>query len=447
MKIKKLICWMSALFLAAGFLSFLPAQAVTFTPPDEIHSESALLINLDSDLVIYEKNPDKKMYPASLTKIMTAIVVLEHIEDLQGTMIEADGSIFDELYQSGASTADFRPWEIATASDLMYGMMLQSACEAASILAFHVGNGSVSAFVGMMNDKAAELGCENTHFSNAHGLFASDQYTTAADMAKITEYAINMPRFMEICNNPNYTLATTNKHSETRVVKHTNMMLDKNSRYYYAPTKGIKTGTLDESGRCLITEASKDGYNYLAITLGAPLVDAEGNNTRYDFEDHTNLYQWAFSDFAYQTLLKSDEEIGEVPVQFSNSEDYVLVSPAEDYTTLWQTSIDVSSIKQNITLKEDVMAPVKKGDILGSVELQLSGETMTTVDLIATAGRDRSLIKYNLYLAQQFLSSPWFKAAVIAVFILLLIYVSICSRVARKKRKKSRARRPRSRYN
>ena len=188
-KMKKLALIIVAA-LMMSVLSSVGVSALTFSPQNfSINSEAAYLVNLDTGMVIYEKNADKRLYPASLTKIMTAVLVLENVDDLENTMIEAPSYIFDELYGQNASTADFRPYETASAKDLMYGLMLQSACEAGSILGHHVG-GNVENFVLMMNEKAKELGCENTHFTNAHGLHDDNQYTTASDMAKIMEYAV-----------------------------------------------------------------------------------------------------------------------------------------------------------------------------------------------------------------------------------------------------------------
>lgn len=424
----------------------MPVAAVNFIPNCDVYSEAVLLVNLDNNVVLYEQNADKPMFPASLTKIMTAILALENISDLDNTMIEANPALFDELYLSGASTANFLPYEVASAKDLMYGMVMQSACEAASILAYHVGGGSVTSFVQMMNDKAAELGCTNTHFANAHGLFDESQHTTARDMALITQYAISLPRFMDIANTVQHTIPVSNKNLEPRTVRHTVKMLDKNSEYYYSPLRGVKTGTLDESGRCLITTATKDGYNYLLVTLNAPQETApDGKVVRYDFQDHRNLYQWAFDDFRYTTLLSADEEVDEVPVKFSSGNDYVLVSPASDYATLWQTSIDQTNLRRVVTLDEEVIAPVEKGQKLGTIELQLSGEAIVSVDLIATASVERSAWKYNLDLAKQFTSSAWFKIAVVVAVALVIgylaLYISSLRRQRRKKRRVKKSRR------
>ena len=427
-----------AVFMFLSFFSVLPAKAVSFTPDSEIYSEAAYLLNLDTGIVIYEKNPEKMQYPASLTKIMTAILALENIPDLDNTMITAPAYLFDELYQTGASTADFRPYETASAKDLMYGMILQSACEAASILADYVGQGSIPKFIEMMNTKAQELGATSTNFVNPHGLFDENQYTTARDMAIITQYAMKLSKFNEIANTVSYTIGPSNKHTESRTVTHTNLMLDqgRGGQYYYQYAKGIKTGTLDESGRCLVSTASKDGYNYLLVTLNAPQKDENGANKFYNFLDAITLYNWAFKYFQYTNILTTKEEIGQVPVQFSAGNDYVLVEAAEEYSTLWPSTLDLSAVQRVVTLEDQVVAPVQKGAKLGTLELRLSGETLTTVDLIARESLERSELDYNIYLAKQFMSSTWFKVGVAAVAALILLYIVVHISVNRKKRRK-----------
>lgn len=421
--------------LITSFLS-VKVNAITFPYDGELHSDAVYLVNLDTDTVIYEKNSDKMEYPASLTKIMTAILTLENIPDLKNTTIEAPSYIFDELYQVGASTADFRPYEIASAEDLMYGMMLQSACEAASILGDYVGQGSISNFVDMMNSKALELGATDTHFTNAHGLFDPEQYTTAKDIATITEYALTLPRFKEITNTYSYELAPTNKHSEPRTVVHTNFMLNKSSKYYYPYIQGIKTGTLDEAGRCLVTTASKDGYNYLCVVMGSPLYDEDGNKVFYNLEDTKNLYEWAFNDFSYKTILSDTEEIGEVSVNFSDDKEYVLVKPSEEFSLLWPSSIDESTVQRVIDLDEDVDAPVEKGQKLGTMKLMLSGEELKEVDLVSTDSVERSALKYNLYIAKQFTSSTWFKIAIGVVIVLIILYIAFLISINKKKKRR-----------
>ncbi len=443
----RLLCgFFAALIMLAAVCGAFPAKAsaITFTPNFTISSEAAVMINLDKDVTVYEKNPDKKMYPASLTKIMTAIVVLDHVEDLDNTVFEAPLVVFDELYGQGASSVGIERGEKTTVTDLMYSLLLKSACESAGILAYHVGGESIANFVDMMNTKAKEIGCTGTHFVNPHGLYDDDQYTNAKDMALIAKYAVeNYPKFVEIATSTEYEMQATNVHEAGWAhIYHTNNMLNRSSSYYYQYAKGLKTGTLDESGRNLITMGSRDGNNYLLVTMDSPLYDAEGNSVYYLYDDHKNLYEWAFENFEYKQLLQAGVEVSEIQVRFGDSNDFVRLVTADSYSCMWLSTVDTSRLKESINidtslLNEDgtVTAPVAKGQKFGTYTLSLSGEEICTVDLAAQDDVTLSQIAYNLDKAKQFISSGWFAAAAAIAGALIIIYIIIVS-VTKKKRKK-----------
>ncbi|MCD7729948.1 MAG: D-alanyl-D-alanine carboxypeptidase [Oscillospiraceae bacterium] len=440
---KKLCVFLAAMIFFAAVLP-IKSKAITFTPNFTINSEAAVLINLDKDITVYEKNPTKKLYPASLTKIMTAIIVLDNVTDLDNTTFEAPLVVFDELYGQGASAVGFSRGEIATVSDLMYSMLMYSACESAGILAYNVGGESIPNFVSMMNEKAAEIGCTGTNFVNPHGLFDSEQYTNARDMALIAKYAVeNYPKLVEIACTTEYTMGATNYQAEGwATIYHTNKMLSTGSDYYYQYARGIKTGTLDESGRNLVSMARKDGNNYLLVTMGAPMYDADGNTVNGQYEDQKNIYEWAFNNFSYEKILSTSQEITELPVTLGQDSDHVLLVPAEDFYTLWPSTLDVSALKTEIDtanyVGEDgsVTAPIEKGQKLGTYTLSLSGEVLCTVDLIAKDGVELSQIDYNLMKAKAFVDSFWFKLAAGVALLLIVAYVAVYAAAAKKRRKK-----------
>ncbi len=432
-----------AALIAFGIVSRIPASAVTFTPNFTVSSEAAVLINLDKDIVVYEKNPTKKMYPASLTKIMTAIVVLDHVEDLDNTTFEAPLVVFDELYGQGASSVGYSRGEVITVNDLMYSMLMASACESAGTLAYNVGGESIPNFIDMMNQKAAEIGCTGTNFVNPHGLYDDDQYTNAHDMALIAKYAVdNYPKFVEIATTAEYTLHATNYSPDGWLtIHHTNAMIQ-NGEFYYEPARGLKTGTLDESGRNLASMASKDGNNYLLVTMGAPMYDAEGNKANDQYTDQKNIYEWAFNTFSYEKILSSSDEITEIPVKLGDNAEHVLLVPSEDFYTLWPNTLDESSLKKEITtdgyVDADgaVTAPVTKGQVMGSYTLSLSGQTLCTVDLVAKDDVALSQLEYNIMKAKAFVSSPWFKLAAAIAVLLAAIYTAVYILATKKRRRK-----------
>lgn len=440
---KKLAVLLSVLLILPLFMP-IKTSAVTFTPNFVVNSEAAVLINLDKDVVVYEKNPTKKIYPASLTKIMTAIIVLDHVKDLDNTEFEAPLVVFDELYGQGASAVGFSRGEVATVTDLMYSMLMYSACESAGILAYNVGNESIPNFVDMMNEKAKEIGCTGTNFVNPHGLFDENQYTNARDIALIAKYAVeNYPKFVEIACTTEYTMKATNYQAEGwATIYHTNKMLRPSSDYYYQYARGLKTGTLDESGRNLASMARKDGNNYLLVTMGAPMYDADGNTVNGQFEDHKNIYEWAFENFSYEKILSTGQEITELPVKLGQDQDHVLLVPAEDFYSLWPKTLDTSNLKTEIdtsaALDEDgmVMAPIEKGQKLGTYTLSLSGEKLCTVDLVAKEGVELSRIDYNILKAKAFVNSFWFKLAAGIAVGLIVIYTVLLVIAAKKRRRR-----------
>lgn len=411
----------------------LQANAIVFTPSFEVYSHSAYMVNLNTKSVIYEKNADEEQMPASLVNIMTAIIVLENCEDTDSVSIEADDALYDEFedyeYQDDLRYAEIWNGDKLTVTEYLYAIMLTSSCEAANILADYFGNNSIEAFVNKMNEKAEEIGAVNTHFTNPHGLYDPDQVTTARDMAIITQYALTVPGFEEIATAGEYELKPQNSNSEHEgewVITHSNIIMSAASDYYLYGVKGIKTGNLQLCGRNIVTMGSSDGNKYLLILLGAPFYDEDGDSKYYHILDARNLMEWVFDNFSYQVLLPKDEEIAEISVSDSDGNGYVLIKPSREVSSLWYNDVDSTSIQRNITLAEDVVAPVKKGQKLGEIELKLSDEVIDVVDLVASSDVERSFLKFNLSMTKDFFSSRWFAVAIIASLLLSLIYLAFC---------------------
>ncbi len=447
---KRIIAFFMALLVAVSVsvTAFAEPETVQNSSPElgfEVNSEAVYLINYDSETILFEKNADKKMYPASLTKIMTAIIALENCENLE-TVVTAPSYIFDELFTLNVSNADIRHGEQIRMIDLLYALMLRSACEGASIIADYIGEGSISKFVEMMNAKALELGCENTHFANPHGLHNDNQYTTAKDMYKIVRYALDTyPVFKEISCSNSYRMPATNKHSEERVIYHTNTMMDERraGKYYYAPIKGIKTGTTDESGRNLISLATQDAYNYLLITMNAPMKYQNGDAIadNLSFVDAKQLYKWAFSKWSVQPIVNPTTPEGEVKVRLATEKDVVQVFPEKEIQKLLRNDIDISSLQKIKNLNESVDAPVKKGDVLGTMEIKLADEVLTTVNLVAGEDLDRNFFLFILDCIRKVFTSKWFKWGFVLLILFIGIYITYAVMYNKKRRKRRRRRR------
>lgn len=441
---KVISVFLSVCMIMALLMPSLTASAA-FEPDFEVSSESVLLIDMDSEKVLYSKNPDRICFPASLAKIMTFLIVMENVpeEKLEETTV-AKTYIFDRLYGMNASNAGIMHNEEVRIIDLLYALMLPSACEAASILADYVGNGSIEAFVAMMNEKAQELGCTSTVFKNEHGLHDPEQVTTANDLWKIIKYTMDKyPLFLKVSKEGTYVMPATNKHSKERTIRHTNLMMFKNlvdSKYYYPYIKGIKTGTTSEAGKNMVSMATKDNYNYMLITLHAPTKYENGDTISDNlcYLDHKNIYNWAFSNFSLKPIITEGQTAGQIKVNFGKNKDVLLLEPEQKVITLLPNHVDVSSVQKVRELPESVNAPITKGQVVGKLKLKLDDEVIGEVNLIASEAVERSTALYILNQIGSFFSSFWFKLAIVIIVIFLILYITLIIMYNRRKKKRKR---------
>lgn len=439
---KRIICTIITFSVVICALSASPVEAA-YNVPFDVYSDVAYLLNTDTGTVIYEKNPDKKTYPASLTKIMTAIIAIENVPDLENTLVTAPAYIYNEFAGINVSTADIRKSETLSMLDLLYALILPSSCEAASIIADYVGDGSIESFVAMMNQKASDLGAVNTHFANAHGLFDESQVTTARDMAIITQEALSHPIFKTICNTPIYNMPSTPEHPSNWVILHTNWIMQKGrgDGYYSEYVHGVKTGAIPEVGRNLVSTASKDGYNYLLVTMGAPNYDSEGNpwptGVNRAFDDALAFYDWAFNNFSVQKIVKQNEIMDEVAVTLGMEQDFVTLVSSNEVTALLPNEVTISSVQKTRYLPESVEAPIAKGTRLGSIELRLAGEVIGTVQLVASQDIVRNETLYWLDLTLMFFKQPIVIALLVLLGLLIPTYAAVLFNYRRAQRRRN----------
>ncbi len=408
------------------------ASALVFTPNCTVTSEAAVLLNMDIGEIVYEKNADMKEFPAALAQVMTAVIVLENCPKISEEKITAKAELFAPLAnyenQTDLRYAEIDAEDTLTVEDLLYAMMLTSSCEASLMLADHFGGGSEEAFVEKMNAKAVELGMTATRFTNATGLYSARQVTTARDMMTLLKYAMTVSQFEAISCANSYTPANAESlgKKEDWSWEHSNPMSDSKSEYFSTGVRGIKTGNLQESGRNICCKASRDGNNYLLVCMNAPMYDDEGNSRFYHLEDAAGIIDWAFTHLTYQKLLGENDEIDEVQVANADGNDFVLVKPEKEYSCIWCDTADMDSIQRIVTIDENVQAPVKVGDKLGTISLKLSGETLAEGNLIAATAVERSLWKYNLSLIPGFFGSVALSRSVKIALVLTLVYTAAC---------------------
>ena len=440
---KRILCGLLAFVLAAVML-FCPAAAISYEPDFTLTSKAVYLENLDTGLVLYEKNADQQMYPASLTKIMTAILVLENVKDLDQETAAYPMWIQDMLYGTNASLGGLIVGEKLTIRQLLTSALVQSGNESAMILAGYVGSGGmadfmprdITSFVEMMNDKAKALGCTGTHFTNPTGLHSDNHYSTARDMAIMAKYAMQNPVFASLVKNYAVQLGQTNKHSDLWQYS-TNKMLLTSSPYYYAPVVGIKTGSTDEAGRCVISQAEDNGYRYFCVVMGAPSTAAEPFP---NFIETRQLYRWAFGTFSLKTLLEQGELMAEVPVKYSGDGKIAKLAVKDDVVKLLRNDISSDSIIYHTELPESIEAPVAAGDSVGTLHIMLMGEEIGTAELVATQDFSLSWFRKALGTIGALLSST--TAKIILIVVVLAVVAYIVYMVQHNKKKK----RHRSRY-
>ena len=402
---------------------FAAAEEPTLPEDPDIQAKAALLVDANTGAIVYAKNEHQELYPASLTKIMTALLVVEAIDKGQLSLdqeVTAPSTI--ESLDTDGSTANIKPGEIMTVEQLLYCMLVVSANEACVILAETV-SGSVDAFVDQMNEKAQALGCENTHFVNPTGLHDSQHYTSAWDLYLITKEALTHKDFVRISDTGDITLPATNLH-EARALHSTNYLISvwRSRGYINKNAHGIKTGSTSEAGHCLVSSAAKGSLSFISVVLGCDRLTLEDGEIRtMSFYETNRLFQWGFDNFSYKTILTADEYPKEVAVSLSKI-DHVTVHPARDVEILMPNDLEPEDLERTITLNSDpVEAPITTGDKLGTIQLSYQGTVYATEDLLALNDVEASRLLTFWRDVKLFFAKPAVKIAGVVLAVLLVV--------------------------
>jgi len=445
---------MTVLLVSAG-------QVAAYEPPFEPRAEYIKLVNLDTEEVVYSKNADEECEPASLTKIMTAVIALEEYDDWESEKVTVSKKAIDSLVGTDSSIVGLIPGEVMPMNDVLACLMISSANDAAVVIAEHI-SGSQKKFIERMNQKADALGMKKTRFTNPHGLHDRGDHTvtTAEDMYILSRYAMGLPGFMELAAEVSYTVAATNKCGD-RMISTTNLMMDKlqgkvgETDYYYGDidrqtiVQGIKTGFTDQAGRCLVSSASKDGYNYLLVCMGAPFMDGEGGiiPENHAFFDTRDFYDWVFEGFSTKPVVDVNRPVTEIDLEFATGKDKLTLYPKEPVTALVPNEVEPSSVTLTPYLQsETVAAPVEEGQVLGYAMLSLSGQEIGRVDLVCKEDIERSSWLYLISQVRKAIASKSFLTGVAVFAGLLVIYIVLAAWHNYRKRNKRRTRRRRNKY-
>ena len=387
------------LFLVLLFCNLLISNTYASSEPT-ISAGSAILIDNRTNKILYSKNENERMYPASTTKIMTAILTLEN-GDLDDVVTASHTAITS--IPSGYTIANIQVGEEFTVEQLLEMLLTYSANDAANVLAEYVG-GSIESFVSMMNTKANELGLTGSHFTNAYGLYDENHYVTAYDLAKLMQYCIQNQNFRRLAGMASCAIPSTNM-SGNRLYSSTNLLLVPQSDYYTPYVMVGKTGYTTRAGDCLVSVGYNNDLELINVVLGCPSSNAR-------FQDAISLFEYGYQNFSLKSILNENDVATQIEVSNATKDTKQLdLLVSETINALVNNSETDENIEQNIVLNDDIKAPIVKGDILGRISYTVNGVEYTT-DLIAAHDVEEFRI-------------PIFIIVIVILFVVLLIIYRI----------------------
>lgn len=384
----------------------------------ELTAKSAMLVSLDTGEVLYEKAPEERVYPASITKIMVVTLMLESPKFDQNAKIAMTEEAQKLILGTGSVCSNLKVGEEISQLDLLYYVIMSSCGDCAYLAALTYGD-TVENFVNMMNEKARELGLTGTHYQNPVGLHDSENYTTAKDTYILASYALKNEIFKTACESTRYTVPATNMHA-ARKLSTTNFLQDSSTNYYYMYAKGVKTGFTTEAGRCLVSTASYNGYNYMCILFGC----LDDKAKRHEFIESKELYRWAFNNFSFKHIANTDNPVCEIPVKLSLKTDFVSLFVEKSFISVLPTDADDSTItiKPNYENKS-VKAPIKRGQVLGTADIIYANNVIGTVNLVSHEDIERNFFLMVFDGLKNFLTSKYMKVVYIVIALLIIVFI------------------------
>lgn len=400
-------------------------------------SPYAILFDLKTGAVLYEKSASERVYPASLTNIMTAVLVLENsnLEELATASETALSNV-----SPGDNKMGIIKEERLSVRQLLYGMMLASASDAANVLAENT-SGSIEEFVALMNKKAKELGMKNTNFNNPTGEFDERHYTTASDMQKLVLHAMSIPEFCEIVKCQSYSIPPTEQNKSARKVTNKNHFVSNLLRndYYYKYSTGIKSGYSPEAKSCIAASAEKGSIHLGALIFGADTED----NVALSFTDCRDMFDYVFNNYSSQTIVSQGEILAQTEI-INTRRDNKLILKAENKVSVIKLK---DAANPEITYKDyfpkSISAPVEKDQLIGTREYFLNGKSIGKLNLLAEKSYALDPITFVINKMVAFVTSPWLFAAIALAIAIFIFLERRRRRILRKKRRDAQKKRNR----
>lgn len=394
-------------------------------------SNSISVYNQESGFVVLEKNNNNKIYPASTVKIMTAIIAYENIAD-KSEKITITKSVVNEStgLKLGLKTGDSY-----TAEDLIRAVLISGSNDAANQLADYVSDGNKKDFIEKMNNKAKELGCTSTNFTNVTGLHDQNMYTTASDLMKIAIYAYNLGDIAEWSSSSSYSFTPLNNPDNYKLRYNRNDFISRSSTsaYYYKGAFGLNSGYTPEAGNCLVTSASKNGMTYICVIMDSPYD--EENNKNYAYIDAKNILNFCFDNFEVKNVVNTKSVVSEIPLKLSASKDHVSLFPKDSVYHILPVHLGEDDLSyEKIIYSDEFYAPVKEGDEFGELIIKYKNDYIIgKTKLIGLEASERSPVLFMIEKIKNFVTSTFFIVTVATAILLFIIYTVIT--VRRRKRR------------
>ena len=400
----------------------------------DLAARSAILAEKETGTILFSHNMHMRHPADALTKIMTLLLAAEAVEndDISDneliTMTETAWHDIDE----DSSTLEILPGEEMTFIDLMYSAYVGNADEACNMLALRIA-GSIDSFVRRMNEKASEIGCDNTRFANAHGQYNEYQYTTAFDQYLLFSEAMKSALFAEVAGTFRHVTESSDE-SEPRTITSSNSLLNPSSRHYYRYClSGRDSGTY-EGGHSLVAYAEDEGLSLISVVLGSDVLVFDDESTEMrNFTETLRLFQWGYSQFAWRDILKTTDLLARVPVLHGSGADFVNARPESSLTLLLENSVPAESFIKTITIyseksNDPLVAPVSAGDVLGEVVITRDGVEYAKIALVANTDIDLNGFEYMRRQVFSMLATDAARNVMIVLALLLALYIVLVVR-------------------
>ena len=411
---------LSCLLLPAGAM-FDPS------PVYQVQAASAYIVNTDTNIIVYDKDSTRQVSAGGLTKYMTIALVLTNYADQLDNTFQMPFAISDYVFRT--DNADMRSNETFTYREALYAMVTRNANEAAMGLAYTLSGGDLDGWVSQMNALSQRIGTTGSKWTDACGIDGGN-VTCAVDMYLILRYLMSFDAFVEVSGVPTFTMPAKEKHSASSILTSQNVALSKASggKYYRSAMQGGMcnvTGYKKDSGtQSYVSWANKNGSTYIFCVMDSPdSCDTLGYaNRRPALYETVQLMDWVFDSFSIQAALDTDLALAEIPVKYSTDTDTLQLYPADSMMTLLPSTGDGTVTQKYFHLPDYVCAPIQQGDVVGTVELKLAGETIGEVDLIAGQDVSQNPLLFTFAKIKDFLTSLYLKVVLLLSALAAAIY-------------------------